>query len=380
MNKSLIQPSYLPALTTLRAVAAFMVFLHHKNFIPTFGNQFAEIFIFQGYTGVTLFFVLSGFLIHRNYVLKIPNFNLSFLKSYFLNRFARIYPMYFLVLMLTMMNAPKVDSFFWFLQLSLFKGFSDLFKFSAVATSWSLTVEECFYFFFPILALLRNRKINYLLLLAAIYIIGYGLLKLGTHINFAGFFTSFTFVSLYTFFGRAFEFILGMWASELVLNNKFKTFAKPIYTYLGLSSIAAILFLLSFISWLNRKDNTEFQIVSMFIPEGFWVHQFVLPLAFALLVVGLSIEKTHLQKIFSYSYLQLLGKSSYVFYLLQGGVFYLYFDKFFPHSENILLFITMLLVSILMFLLLEDPINRLIRRKENIFLELKKLFTHQQTF
>lgn len=379
MNKSLTTPAYLPALTALRAIAAFMVFLHHKNFIPTFGNQFAEIFIFQGYTGVSLFFVLSGFLIHRNYVLKIPNFNFSFVKSYFLNRFARIYPMYFLVLVVTMMNFRQVDYFFWFLQLSLFKGFSDIFKFSAVATSWSLTVEECFYFFFPMLALLRNKKVNYFILLAGVYLIGYGLLQLGSSLNFVGFFTSFTFVSLYTFFGRVFEFILGMWASELVLSNKLKSFSKPLYTYAGVISTIATLLILTFISWHYRKDDFEFQIVSMFISEGFWVHQFILPIAFALLIVGLSVEKTNLQKLFSYDFFQLLGKSSYVFYLLQGGVFYLYFGRYFPNAQNAVLFLAMLSTSILMFLFLEDPINRLIRRKENIFLELKKLFKPQQT-
>lgn len=352
-----------------------MVFLHHKNFIPTFGNQFSEIFLFQGYTGVSLFFVLSGFLIHRNYVQQITDINFSFLKNYFFNRFARIYPMYFLILMVAMQSFPGVDIYFWFMQLSLFKGFFNDFKFSVVSTSWSLTVEECFYLFFPILAISRNRKISYLLILAAIYMIGFGLLQLGTNFIDSGFFAPFSFVSLYTFFGRALEFILGMWASELVLNNKLRQFSRPLYTYAGVFGSIITLLILAFIGWKHKTNDFDFQIVAMFTTEGFLVHQFVLPLVFTLLVIGLSVENSILEKIFSTKFCQLLGKSSYVFYLLQGGTFYLYYRKFNPYAENTEIFLTMCLTSILMFLLLEDPLNRLIRRKTGKFYELKKLFS-----
>lgn len=374
MSKNLKTLAYLPALTSLRAIAAFMVFLHHKNFIPSFDNQFADIFIFQGYTGVSLFFVLSGFLIHRNYIQKIGDLSLNFLKTYFVNRFARVYPMYFLILVVTLLHYNNVNTFFWFLQLSLLKGLSDFYKFTGVATSWSLTVEECFYLFFPFLALARNKKISYFILLAGIYLLGYGLLQIGMHYNYLGFLKPFTFMSLYTFFGRAFEFILGMWASELVLNNKIKVQARAWYTYAGALSVVFTLLILTYIAWTYRKDAHDFQIVAMFYREGFWVHQFLLPIACTVLIIGLSTEKSWLEKVMSYDFFQLLGKSSYVFYLLQGGIFYLYFDSYFPGAENILLFLAMVLVSVLMFLILEDPLNRLIRRKENIFYELKKIF------
>ena len=55
----------IPALTGLRAVAAYAVFLHHYNPAPagTFGYRLFA----QGYVGVSIFFVLSGFLIHYRY-------------------------------------------------------------------------------------------------------------------------------------------------------------------------------------------------------------------------------------------------------------------------------------------------------------------------
>lgn len=84
-------------LTGLRAVAAVIVLLHHLD--PVFGNHLAPHlpFVAQGFLGVDIFFVLSGFILSHVYADQV-----STLRSYgvFLwRRFARIYPLHIAVLL-----------------------------------------------------------------------------------------------------------------------------------------------------------------------------------------------------------------------------------------------------------------------------------------
>lgn len=377
---------YIPALTSLRAIAAFMVFLHHFNFLPTFDNTFLHLFYFQGYAGVSLFFILSGFLIHRNYIrnLSAPvsalgrNSTTKFLKTYFLNRFARVYPMYFIILVITFVSYGVTNYYQWGIHLTLLKGFSNAHKFSGVATAWSLTVEECFYFLFPILALARIKKIPYLILLILIYLLGWFLFYVGDYHQFEGFFYPEQFVLLYTFFGRAFEFILGMLVSELILTNKIKNFKNPVYTYTGIIFSFATIVALTFIAFYSRVTENEKQVVAMFTSEGLLVHNFILPIGFALIILGLATENSRLQNFMSLPVFELFGRSSYIFYLLQAGVFQMYLTYYLPNPENYIIFISMLVTSITLFLFVEDPLNRLIRGQKNVYIEFKKLLVFKK--
>lgn len=81
----------------LRAIAALMVVVRHSHiaFAPT---EKAQLWWWPGvsdfgYMGVALFFVISGFIIAS--VLSRPNFSLG---DYFLRRFIRIYPLYWIVM------------------------------------------------------------------------------------------------------------------------------------------------------------------------------------------------------------------------------------------------------------------------------------------
>ncbi len=90
---------YIPALTGLRAVAAYLVFLHHYN--PASPGTLAHRVFEQGYIGVTVFFVLSGFLMYHRYAdAYFRQENWSW-QRYLQNRFARIYPLYALLLLIT---------------------------------------------------------------------------------------------------------------------------------------------------------------------------------------------------------------------------------------------------------------------------------------
>lgn len=90
----------LAALTSLRFWAAFYVLAFH--YAGTFFNVPAKSGIVSlGYTGVTFFFMLSGFILAYNY--SLTNFtDRSKLFDYFISRFARIYPVYVLSLLVSL--------------------------------------------------------------------------------------------------------------------------------------------------------------------------------------------------------------------------------------------------------------------------------------
>ena len=149
-----VDRSYLPALTGLRALAAYLVFLHHFNPFDV-PESWPRRLCMEGHVGVTVFFVLSGFLIcHRYPWLWNPAGVLADrrrLTGYCINRFARIYPVYLLLTLYTIHKVSLYDWELWLTNLTMLRGFSDRLKFTGVGQGWSLTVEECFYFSAPVL-------------------------------------------------------------------------------------------------------------------------------------------------------------------------------------------------------------------------------------
>src|SRR5579864_4365882 len=86
------------ALTTVRFFAAFHVLLFHTWALNglTRAPGWLQTFASAGFTGVTFFFVLSGFIFVYTYADKPIN-----LKKFWRARLARIYPVYLLGLLLT---------------------------------------------------------------------------------------------------------------------------------------------------------------------------------------------------------------------------------------------------------------------------------------
>lgn len=83
--------NYLPALDGLRFMAAMLVAGGHYASIFSQGSASATITTLTG-LGMTLFFVLSGFVIHYNYCRTIPE--KEGVRAFAVARFARLYPLY----------------------------------------------------------------------------------------------------------------------------------------------------------------------------------------------------------------------------------------------------------------------------------------------
>ncbi|MFY9685160.1 MAG: acyltransferase, partial [Pseudolabrys sp.] len=83
--------NYLPALDGLRFMAAMLVAGGHYASIFSQGSASGPVTTLTG-LGMTLFFVLSGFVIHYNYCGTIPK--AGGIRAFAIARFARLYPLY----------------------------------------------------------------------------------------------------------------------------------------------------------------------------------------------------------------------------------------------------------------------------------------------
>ncbi len=154
---------YFPALTGLRAAAAYLVYFHHFPLSEKYFGQAIHDFCLELYIGVSIFFVLSGFLItiryYNDFVNKTHNY-----KKYFVNRFARIYPLFFILTAAVFIYnyfhpslIEKPDSFITYvLNFTLLKSFFYNYFLSGIAQAWTLTIEETFYLFVPVFFLFRK--------------------------------------------------------------------------------------------------------------------------------------------------------------------------------------------------------------------------------
>lgn len=151
-------------LTAFRFFAAFYVFLFHvESRAPIFGDGLASDFIHEGAVGMSMFFVLSGFILGYAYDgLKID------LRQFFWNRFARIYPIYALAAILALPwlivdlgdAAEGTSAVFALLAGVILLSFGVLllqawlpqaFSFWNNNASWSISNEAFFYSLFPYL-------------------------------------------------------------------------------------------------------------------------------------------------------------------------------------------------------------------------------------
>lgn len=175
------QRAYYPALDILRGVAILAVVFYHN---------FDSISFFRfGWMGVDLFFVLSGFLITELLLSSLNN--RYYFRNFFVRRMLRIFPLYYLVLLLFFVLSPILfsqkgpqstfayynDNELWFW--TYFQNWLMVVKGPApvpfLSHFWSLAIEEQFYLFWPlIIFLIRKlgtlRKVIFVLIAISIVV------------------------------------------------------------------------------------------------------------------------------------------------------------------------------------------------------------------
>ncbi len=154
---------FFPGLEGLRAIAALLVVFHHARTHRLWG-------VLEGWNGVSLFFVLSGFLITTLALREEDERGALRWRAFFVRRGFRILPVYVASLALytaamfvlgigAAHRASFVHAVPWFLS-----PFPEVPFFTHVhvvfSLAWSLGIEEKFYLLWPLLAfvVLRNRN------------------------------------------------------------------------------------------------------------------------------------------------------------------------------------------------------------------------------
>lgn len=193
-------PKYIPQFDSLRGVAVLAVMLFHGSHdmqsLPM--ARYVEF----GWTGVDLFFVLSGFLITG--ILLDTRSRKGYFANFYARRILRIWPLYFALLggmflaapfvaprwaAVAMAGARPVWPFVLFMQnLAIAHAIT-----GPLSATWSLAIEEQFYFAWPLLIWLLPRK--GIQRLAIAIVICSPLLRLGltlSHAHVAMYFNTFT--------------------------------------------------------------------------------------------------------------------------------------------------------------------------------------------
>jgi peptidoglycan/LPS O-acetylase OafA/YrhL len=359
MSATINKKHFFSPLTGIRAIVAFMVCLFHFNpFSKARVGSFIHDFFNEFHVGVTFFFVLSGFLIAYLY---FDQTEINF-KQYFINRFARIYPVYFILTTVFMLQNlvhlyGRYDLSEWLveygLNVSLLKGLFEEYKFTGILQAWSLTVEECFYLFAPFAFLFIRKKSTWLYWLPILLLLlGYALVALFIEFPFYGFWGTVDFMISYTFLGRAFEFFVGIALAIIFLRRSATSSiivqGSYLFTALGvINSVVCIFGIAHFKGDLAHGIDH---------PIGKLINNFILPLVgIGSLYWGLITERTWLSRLLSTRLFIVLGKSSYVFYLI-----HLWVAQF--NANFMFVFIVSSVLSLLIYKFVEDPLHKWMKR------------------
>jgi peptidoglycan/LPS O-acetylase OafA/YrhL len=164
------QKTYMKQLDGLRAFAVVFTMITHYTLLQ--GSLMG--YIPFGQMGVRLFFVLSGFLITGILLRTRAEDQLgAALRIFYCRRFLRIFPVYYVTLLVTaLVNIrPVRQTFFWHLAyLSNFYFAWRVPPASPVTHFWSLAVEEQFYLIWPGLMLFLPRRHLLKVIIAAVFI------------------------------------------------------------------------------------------------------------------------------------------------------------------------------------------------------------------
>nr|WP_279324400.1 acyltransferase [Chryseobacterium pyrolae] len=159
----------------LRALAILLVLMYHYRafkhpaWIDTIGKF--------GWTGVDLFFVLSGFLISGQLFKEIEKSGSISLKTFFTKRFFRIIPPYCFTLFLYFAfpffrERESLSSFWKFVTFTQNYGL-DVINRGTFSHAWSLCIEEQFYLLLPLMLLIavKTKVLRYTVFFAVILIL-----------------------------------------------------------------------------------------------------------------------------------------------------------------------------------------------------------------
>ena len=302
------RPHY-PAVDGLRGLAIVTVVIYHN-----FG--FINKYLFFGWLSVDLFFVISGFLITD--ILLGAAGGKNFLRNFYYRRVLRIFPLYYLSLVLFLIVLPKLpiesgikyytDNQVWiwsYLQNWLYI-FRPPVNTNTLNHLWSLAVEEQFYLLWP-LAILIIKKPKHLLIFIALVLVATIGLRLWIWMHHL---SGFAYYNLYTF-TRIDGICIGcMVALILKINPGFlKKYTAGIVLFFAIMNFAFF--------FINRYYHFSFPYLAL---VGYTTFAMLLGL---LLNQAVTAENKLINFIFNIPILHFFSKISYGFYVFHWPVYLL---------------------------------------------------------
>lgn len=249
--------TYMSRLDHLRFFAAFLVLIYHWHawtMITGHDDGISLSIIKEGETGVSLFMVLSGFILTHISMGREINY-----RHFIYNRFLRIYPLYVFVLFVDAYSNNRAMDFFSFIQyLAPFNNLhgQHLPKF---AQMWTIAVEFQFYLIFPFLVTFLFRygaRYIVAIVVLAVFVRSYCYLADGSVRD----------AAYWTILGRIDQFCVGMLAA-IVYAGGGRVFARKFALPLGFVLIYAWIFFFEKITGGGYyADGAEFRAVWIVSP------------------------------------------------------------------------------------------------------------------
>jgi peptidoglycan/LPS O-acetylase OafA/YrhL len=148
----------------VRAVAALMVVGYHVGIAVAMGNE-----LWDGSRhldmGVTVFFVLSGFLLYRPFlVARLKGNARPNVRRYLTRRVLRVVPAYWVAITVLGLTLPMLVPVLvpdWWIFYSLTQTWVPFRMFDGLSPAWSLSVEASFYLALPVYALVMRRLLGH---------------------------------------------------------------------------------------------------------------------------------------------------------------------------------------------------------------------------
>jgi peptidoglycan/LPS O-acetylase OafA/YrhL len=345
-----IRRSGLHALTGIRFFAAIWVMAFH------FGAAFSERahmphlvtgFLEHGELGVALFFMLSGFILYYTYQdnLQTPHD----IYKFFVARFARLYPVYLLAIVIGLPLHARIPNHFEWLIFPMLQAWVppvSAIGYVWIIQAWTLSVEAFFYLCFPILLLAFRRtwsQTSLWILAAALFALNVVLRTPSYHpLAPPSWLTTYIILPVLCLP----EFILGMALGALFMHKRHLNPDATTNDWITFAGILPCLYLIA------RGVNSYFL-------------TFAAVFCFAWSIYRLADGRGWLTATLSGKLLLLLGGASYSIYILQGLIreaAHRLLANFHPGLDAAVAPIILILLSCLIFLFYEEPMRDLVRK------------------
>ncbi|HEY9177425.1 MAG TPA: acyltransferase [Flavipsychrobacter sp.] len=343
-------------LASLRFFFSILVFTSHLWFLendsPAIAYLHKNLFK-EGFIGVSFFFILSGFIMSYGYGAKLQSDKISF-TSFWVGRFARVYPVHLLTLLLAIPLSINTDVVTWInkflLNALLMQSFvpSDGYYLTFNAVSWSISTEFFFYLCFPMLALLlTRRKVRMFVVPAYVIIVSVGLLLTKDALHHAVFYVNPLM--------RAGDFLIGMLLYNLYAKRKDVEYLNN-RRFANFAEVVTIAMMVGFMYFHNH------------VPMGFRYSMYYL-LPMSMLVYVFSYSKGFISDLISRQIFVYLGGVSFVFYMLHVLVirYYTLLQSKIPalpinYVAAIILYFVTMLIAVLLHRYYEMPANSFIKK------------------